>query len=257
MLKLSLTIHIEASKMTKTIIIVEDENDKHTFEAIIRHFNLSEQINVSITPPLIEWKSVADERNTEKPTALIKALAGLRNDFYLEKYDKVGIIRDMDDRTKEERILSINNALKEAYPDEVKSEIEDVNLLLPITFIQNSTENELTIHFACHFVNLNGQGEIEDILKAIKKLPSEIADCIDTHLPNCLSNNDEKLRDKELVKLWINHYLRYDTLPKANRNSIHTKWENVMKYRAENLFDFEQEIPELLELVSFLRLLVS
>ncbi|MEA5425022.1 DUF3226 domain-containing protein [Arcicella lustrica] len=243
--------------MTKTIIIVEDDNDKHTFEAIIRYFNLSEQINVSITPPLIEWKSVQDERNTEKPTALIRALVGLRNDFNKEKYDKVGIIRDMDDRTKEERISLINNALKEAYPDEVNAEIEDVNSLLPITFIQNSTENELTIRFACHFVNLNGQGEIEDILKAIKKLPSEIADCIDAHLPECLRNDDEKLRDKELVKLWINHYLRYDTLTKADRNSNYTKWENVMKYRAEDLFDFQQEIPELQALVSFLRLLVS
>lgn len=239
--------------MAKTLIIVEDDSDKYTFEAIIRHIHLQNNLSVATTPN-IDWKLIADENNPQKPTALIKALNSLRNDISNEKYDKIGIIKDMDTNSKEDRLLLVNNALREAYPDEAQ-ELVDVNSPVSFNFQQNSTGNNLAIKFACYFVHLNNRGEIEDILKAIKTEPSPIADCIDSHLPECLEvNNDDELREKDLVKLWFNHYQRYDTLPKEKRKSPYTTTQYIMENRV-HLFDFDKDIVELNELKTFLSMM--
>jgi hypothetical protein len=100
---------------------------------------------------------------------------------------------------------------------------------------------------------LNDKGEIEDLLKAIKSFPSPLADCIDSKLPQCLQENlIEDLRDKDLIKLWINNYQRYDTLAKDKRTAKFTKWENVMKDRSD-IFDFGKDsVPELVKLKEYL-----
>ena len=94
--------------MARTLIIVEDDSDKYTFEAIIRHINLQDNLSVTDTPD-IEWKRISDESNPEQPTALIKGLKNLLNDISNEKYDKIGIIRDMDTNTKEDQVQRINH----------------------------------------------------------------------------------------------------------------------------------------------------
>jgi hypothetical protein len=71
--------------MAKTLIIVEDESDKFTFEAIIRHINLQNDLEVEFTPD-IDWKYITAESNPKKPTALIKELKSLGNDISKEKY---------------------------------------------------------------------------------------------------------------------------------------------------------------------------
>jgi hypothetical protein len=242
--------------MANSLIIVEDNNDQYTFEAIIRHFGLTDDLLVNPKPKIIDFQSIPKENNPNKPTALILELRALKNDFSNEKYDKVGIIRDMDNSSEAEMLLLINNALQEAYPVEYK-EIKFCNIPVPFEFKQNSTGNKLTIHFACHFVGVNSSGvrigEIEDILKAIKSKPSPLADCVDKHLPECFELLGEKgLRDKDLVKLWINHYQRYDTLAKKNRTYESTSWKNVMEIRSE-IFDFKSDLPEFQELTGFLK----
>ncbi len=238
--------------MARTLIIVEDDSDKFTFEAIIRHIHLQDSLAV-IETPIIDWKSIAAENNPTKPTALINGLKGLLNDIFIEKYDKVGIVRDMDNSNKADMLFLVNNALKEAYQDSVR-EIPDVNSLIPINFSQDPPSNTVIVQFACHFVNLNGKGEIEDILKAIKSQPSPIADCVDSLLPGCLKISEEELREKELVKLWFNNYQRYDTLQKIQRKSPFTTTKHIMENRTD-LFDFDKDIVELNELKSFLQMM--
>ena len=96
------------------------------------------------------------------------------------------------------------------------------------------------------------QGEIEDILKAVKAQPSPLADCIDEHLPECMKVSEEELSDKDLVKLWINNYQRYDTLQKKKRNYKATQWENVMAKRAIIFDSNRDEVTDLKELKDFL-----
>jgi hypothetical protein len=237
--------------MPKTLIIIEDDSDKHVFEAIIRHIKLQNSLSVIDTPTNTDWKAVADESNVDQPTALIRALKNLLNDISKEKYDKVGIIRDLDDKAKQEKLSLINNALQEAYPNQ-SQKLSDTNELVPFTFEQNPTGTLLTVHFACHFVSYDGRGEIEDLLKAIKTKPSPIADCVDKHLPECLQMTEEELREKDLVKLWFNHYQRFDTLPENQRKSPYTTMGHIMTQRTD-LFDFDRNIEELNELKQFLQ----
>jgi hypothetical protein len=245
--------------MARTLILVEDDSDKYTFEAIIRHIKLQDSLSVTIPPPdtVIDWKSIADENNPLRPSGLIKGLKALRNDINIGKYDKIGIIKDMDTNRKADRLLLVNNAFREAYPDEAQP-LEDVNSLTPFTFKQADSEDTI-VHFACYFVHVteNGvpKGEIEDILKAIKTQDSPIADCVDAHLPTCLATNDEdELREKDLVKLWFNHYQRYDTLTKAQRKFPYTTTRFIMEQRT-SLFDFDADLAPLHELKAFLQMM--
>ena len=167
----------------------------------------------------------------------------------------------MDNSTQEEMLLRVNKALKSAYPLEYQ-EISSQNESVAFQFKQNSTDDILTVYFSCHFVGIysNGRkkGEIEDILKAIKLAPSPLADCINNHLPDCLGlSSDEQLSEKDLVKLWINHYQRYDTLTKKDRTGAFTSWKNVMEKRATKLFDFDKNLTELNELKQFLKNLAT
>lgn len=105
---------------------------------------------------------------------------------------------------------------------------------------------------------MNNKGEIEDLLKAIKSFPSPLADCIDSKLPQYLQDNImEDLRDRDLIKLLINNYQRYDTLSKDKRTAKFTRWENVMKNRSD-IFDFGQgPVPELVKLKEYLLMVTS
>lgn len=239
--------------MAKTLLIVEDNNDKLIFEAIIRHIKLPE-----IEIKEIEWEFVAKENNPQKPVSLIKRLKTLRPSFSKGIYDKVGIIMDMDNSTISNMLETVNIALQYAYPNDVIKKLNSINQFITMRFEQAGTNNENCfedVQFACHFVNLNGKGEIEDILKAIKKQNSPVADCVDEHLKECLKNKNEELRDKDLVKIWINHYQRYDTLAKEKRNYTNTTWESVMQKRASDLFDFDIDLIELNGLKNFLNLM--
>lgn len=127
--------------MANSLIIVEDNNDQYTFEAIIRHFGLTDELSVNPkpktdeepTPKLINFQSIPKENNLSKPTALVRELKALKNDFSKEKYDKVGIIRDMDNSIEADMLLLINNALKEAYPFEYQ-ELTSCNTSVPFEF---------------------------------------------------------------------------------------------------------------------------
>lgn len=73
----------------------------------------------------------------------------------------------------------------------------------------------------------------------------------------CFEKLKKALKDKDLVKLWINHYQRYDTLARKNRKDAFTKWENVMKHRSD-IFDFSKdEIIELKQLKDFLTMFLQ
>ena len=201
----------------------------------------------------IEFIPKSDESNPLVPTALIMALDSLKTEFAKENVTRVGIVRDMDLNTVESRLLLVNNAMKGAY-EIISGEINKVNELITINLIAKDTRREYTIDFACHFVNLNGTGEIEDILKAIKVKDSPVADCIDEHLPKCLMGSTQELKKKELVKLWLNNYIRFDTLQSNERKEKNTSMENVMKTRTA-LFDFSSKLKELEELKGFLKMM--
>ncbi len=249
--------------MARSHIIVEAEGDKFTFEAIIRHIKLQDKLSVNAIPSIltdIEWSLISKEK--DYPRSLIKGLKDLISDITSNKYDKIAIIRDLDLDSKQDMLTVVNKALSEAYAHYNIKEIDDVNKLVPFTFSQYDTEEPVTVQFACYFVhqvNDKGmaKGEMEDILKAIKAKPSPIADCVDKHLPECLNiNNEDELREKDLVKLWINNYQRYDTLSRKilKNHSQQATTKYIMENRPE-IYDFDKDLPEFNELKAFLKMM--
>ena len=244
----------------KSIILVEDLNDKAIFEAILQYMSLQESINIGIIVPeenKIEFKKLeGTDSNPTKPTSLITALKGLKNNFNKEPFDKVGIILDMDKHEKSERMLMVNTAIHNAFNVPVNS-LNDIN-----EFVEIVIDDETTIKFACHFINIGGKGEIEDLLKAIKAKQSSFADCLEEGWKECFEKKGKTLSEeqnsdikpKEMVKFWVDVYKRFDILPSKNkRNQVNTSWEGFMKNNSD-AFDFGKDgVNELKELKEFLR----
>jgi len=242
--------------MAKAKIIVEDKNDKHTYQAIINYIKL--QGDLSVSEVEIEWEVSSAENNPKKPTGLIRTLKSLLNDIRSGSIERIGIVWDID-TDADQKFQTVLAALKMAFePDAVLKLFSRPNEFGSIIF-DSGTQEEIEVKVACYFVGLNGKGEIEDLLKAIKSQPSPLADCVDEHLPQCLkSHGITDVSDKELVKLWINNYQRYDHLTKKDRSVTNTAWENVMLKRGEQLFDFSKAaVPELMQLKSFLKMMTE
>ncbi len=70
----------------------------------------------------------------------------------------------------------------------------------------------------------------------------------------CLKITEKELTQKQLVKLWLNNYLRYDTLPANKGDGKNTSMKSVMEKRTD-LFKFEEDIKELNELKTFLKMM--
>ena len=242
--------------MAKAKIIVEDNNDKHTYQAIINHINLQESLSVNQVE--VDWEVSSAETNPEKPTALIRTLKSLLNDIRSGSIERIGIVWDID-ADAEQKLKTVSSAINEAFGTDVIVKLfSKPNELGSIVF-DSGTPEEIEVKVACFFVGLNDKGEIEDLLKMIKSKPSPLADCIDKNLPHCLKENGiTDVNDKELVKLWINNYQRYDNLTKKDRTAKNTKWESVMLKRGEQLFDFSKaEGKELVELKAFLNMMTN
>lgn len=243
-------------------LIVESENDKATFQAIINSLfsGRIQELEVIQAEPKpepyagsVEWKFQSAEKY-DIPVGLAKSLLSLFTEINKEKYDKVAVIWDADDLGIPKRVEQIGNALENAKVDYQAS-----NPNIPVVFARLSSPNlPITLkvghgecEFLCHIVNLKGNGEIEDILKELKDQPSPIADCVDDKMRECLRMNDEEqLREKDMVKLWINHYQRYDTLMKKERNWKNTTWQAMMN---RGIFNLKADSPvEYKELKDFL-----
>lgn len=252
--------------ITKSSIIVESKNDGYTFEAIIRHMALAQQIEILDSELTPEFVYSPAEDNVEKPTALKNKIKGLIKDSVQGRTRKIGVIWDIDDKEISSRIELVNTAIDLAISDYIKQskleikpnipKIMDVGTFITIS-IPIDTDVTTDVEFACYFVGIKKggalRGEIEDVLKIIQTKESPLADCVDKCLPNCLHLPEDELRDKDLVKLWVNNYVRFDFLKKDERTSANTTWENVMKKHSSALFNFDKNIEELIKLKDFLK----
>jgi 5S rRNA maturation endonuclease (ribonuclease M5) len=247
--------HLEGNKMARSYIIVESKNDKAALEAILRHMAMAGEVEVGFSEDIIDWDFQSAE-DLETPVGLTKKLRSFFNDIAQEKYDNVAIVWDADTFGTDGRMQQINNAIQAA------AEIfrgEQPHSIIQISGQIRSQDQFMTleigsgkVRLGVHIVGKNDQGEIEDLLKEIANRPSPIADCINSLLPGCmLSHSGEAIREKDLVKLWINHYQRFDTLKKKKeRIEQNTSYEGMLR---REIFDFGRaDVAELVELKRFL-----
>jgi hypothetical protein len=260
--------------MKKKFLIVESsQGDEPTMKAIIEQMK---QTNIDIRNA--DTQSIDFEYRNADEDKLSKKLAVTLEIIFTQirkgLHDRIGIVWDMDnfmedrDYDTHDRVLfrlgQINGAIKLAIEKMYSShnivwdkEIEKMGEFLPIII------DNVKVELGCYFVNYQGKGELEDVLKAIANKPSPIADCVFQNFAECAKTKqgEKPPKNKVLVKLWKEIYVRYDTLPDPNfpepskqRSEALTKWENVMAKRSY-IFDFDKD--EIKELKEFLLLLVK
>lgn len=166
--------------------------------------------------------------------------------------EKLGIIIDMDILPEggfENRLKLVNDAIKESFDVINIPDLTDTSQFIKVC-IDNSTEIEI----ACFFIHIDDKGELEDVLRKIKKetYDSHHADCLEAWR-NCLKSKNIEKPDKEFNKLWLQVLIRYDICSKEEQEKG-SKCCNP-KYVLENktdVFDFNHEC--LNELKTFLEM---
>ena len=207
------------------ILIVESENDQYFIEALVKNF--SDETDIFRSD---EYRhSSLDEKKLT--TQITNALTDISRGV-----SKIGVILDMDDSTKESRIGLINRCLEKSFSD---SGYPKIDALLTETnkFIACQIDDYLTVSISCFFTNVDGKGELETVLKEISSQPSIFADCLYEGWLHCLNDKNKKygkkgepcdISDKEILKLWVDFYKRFDTLKRTDRDQKNTDWKGIM-----------------------------
>jgi len=192
------------------LLIVEGKSDKVIIESLIKHLN----INLEVGNPICSIDKCEDLGGMGE---LEKKLKKVKKDINKEPISKVGV----ENRTEEIKI-----AIKNVFDD-----------------------NNDGITFKIHILNIDGCGELEDILKLIKNFPSDMANCLDDW-QNCLC--DKKLNDKELNKLWIQVYQKYDCCTVQEQEDMKNKCSPEILLNTKKIYDFNKDIEPLNNLKKFL-----
>jgi hypothetical protein len=201
----------------ENILIVESENDKFFVDAFIQHLNIK---NVEVSTAFVccvDTYECLKGLDKDKLTAALKSLVGKANRGYISK---IGVLIDQDDKTDQERLELIDNCISAAYS------LNNPTISAKNQLFKIAVSPQTTVEMGAYFTNVSGKGELETVLKAIKKDPSPHADCLDAWR-NCLNTKGITLRDKIFDKVWTNFYMRYDTCdPQTERNQAETKCNN-------------------------------
>ena len=182
--------------MGRNILIVESNNDKYFFQSVIKHLNYDIEVEVPIFNEDYRPMEGLDSKK------LINALKELKAEIQKEDIERIGIIIDIDRSSETERIEFINGCVVKAFPN--AESLDRVNQFVELNF------EDYRLQLACYFTNVDGQGELETVLKVIKSQNSTYADCLD-NWRQCLVDNDRQITDKVFDKLWVANYIRHDT----------------------------------------------
>ena len=215
-----------------SLIIVESHNDKFFIEKLRDELGFA---NIQIEEPIcnITDYECLDGLSEKKLTLTL-------SEIKFDKYQKIGIIIDADDKGIEDRIKLVNACIKSL--DEVPSDFQ-------LTRINEFIKIEkLDVEIGCYITNVSGNGELETVLKAIKSKDSTYADCLDAW-KNCLTSKGKTIKDKDFDKFWVNNYLRFDTCKSSEKGQADRKCRGEIAIK-KDIWDFTNPILD--ELKTFL-----
>jgi hypothetical protein len=225
------------------ILIVESKNDKIFIEKLIEILNFD---NIEIDEPIC----VDDYECLDgwSKTAIIRALKSLSVSLPKKNITKIGIVIDQDKHTKEQRLNLINECVDQVF---TKSAIlNDVSSLIEV-----KSNFDISLQLGCYFTNVNQQGDLDTLLKAIKTQDSDYADCLESWR-NCIKEHEKTISNEDFDKFWVNNYIRFDTCLKKESGQAYRKCSMYnFDYILENkshIFDFDN--PVLDEIKAFLKL---
>ena len=203
-----------------SLLIVEGKSDKDIIEHLINFMSLN---NIEMGNPIcnIDKCELLDGTGELK-----KKLTALSRRVKKESISKVGIIFDADKVG-------------------ISTRTNEIEKTIQIVF-----EGNHKIEFKIHILNIDGYGELEDILQKITSVPPIMANCLNTW-QECLK--DKKLDEKELNKLWIQVYQKYDCCTKDEQKNMRDNCNSKILLENKKIYDFDKDIKELNELKEFLQ----
>lgn len=205
-----------------SLLIVEGKSDKEIIENLVHFMNLS---SIEIDSPVC---------NIDKCEALggigelEKKLTSLKSRVKKEDIKTVGIIFDADKMGVDTRTQEIESIIQRVFGD------------------------SSDVIFKIHILHIDDRGELEDILKLITSNDPIMANCLNAW-QECLSN--KKLDDKELNKLWIQVYQKYDCCTKEEQENMRDNCNAQKLLEEKKIYDFNRDVEPLNTLKKFLRLL--
>ena len=167
---------------------------------------------------------------------------------------KIGVVIDIDEFSTIERLNLVTNSLNQALKNKdiapIENGFEKIN-----QFISVPIDETITVEIACFFTNLEGKGELETVLKAIKTQDSVYADCLEAWR-DCLERGGQSISQKDFDKFWLSNYIRFDTCSNRDKTQSERKcslqnFDYVMENKSA-IFNFDSEI--LADLKSYLKL---
>jgi len=223
------------------IVIVESKNDRIFMQAMVEKLNCDVQVASPIY--IADYKSLEGLSETE----LIKALKSLEANIDKKGIEKIGIIIDIDNCSEQERLKFVDRCIKQVFKAESLSSTKQ--------FIDICADNGTNAKLACYFTNVEGKGELETLLKAIKARESPHADCLDSW-KTCIESQGQQINQKGFDKFWVSIYLRYDTCSdneqqQAGRKCSMSGFDYVMEHK-KDIWDWNN--PALDDLKEFFTL---
>jgi hypothetical protein len=218
----------------KSIFIVESENDKFFCERYIRFLNENSfRTDAEVIAPLcsVDDYECMDGLNEAK---FIQALNSIQNRSRKEGIGKIGIVIDIDNNTIEEKLSLVNAALSKSNFD-VRNNINNVN-----TFVSVKVDNDIDIQIACYFTNVENRGNLDTLLKNIKKSESDFADCLEAWR-GCIGAHKKDIKNSDFDKFWLQVYMRYDQCSAKDQKQAGRKCDFISSLN-KDIWSFDAEI---------------
>ena len=183
---------------TTSILLVEGESDKLFFDCLLKYLN-KESSATKVDAISFQKIEGSDEK---KITAAFKSN---RTDLRTNQITHLGIVLDIDDYSKAERILQINNAIKLSLSEynvpEFTEDIKTVNF---------DINGKRKISFSYFLIADNsGKGNLESLLQNIVITEPTAANCLNEWL-TCTKKNGINIKESDFLKFWRDVYVRYD-----------------------------------------------
>ncbi len=225
-----------------SILIVESKNDKYFIEALIRHMNV---IDVEVSDGYICDIDDYECMNGSDGKIIVASLKTVSNIINKNnEINKVGIIIDLDNKTKQERLELINISINEAFG--TANVLDDINSIKMVTLNKNQK-----INIAAYFTNVDNRGELETVLKKIKSSSSTYADCLQSWHDCLVAKNGNGLSVKDFNKFWVSIYTRYDNCLGTDKKQAGTKCNNQASM-SKAIWNFDHNCLD--DLKTFLKL---
>lgn len=209
----------------KNIIIVEGITDKKFLERYIAYLQAA-------FPKCFLIDDIKDAKGQDAITVILKA-----QQIAIKKGEtkNIGILLDADEDGITSKIADkINPAIEKAFGQQ--NVIKAPNEKASVVFGGN------IVNVFCYIFNVNGKGELEDILKEIRTdKNTETTVCLDKFI-ECMKGCNEAYPDKTYRKNFI-YFYGYDCIRKEGLKpeDIKSKLKNY-EYYAPQYWDFEHGV---------------